>query len=200
MRPRMFSLPVLALCAALVLPGAVHLRIKHDGGLPASALRRAIEETRLIWDTAGITVTAGGPGDSVPADATVVIVRIESDEHQRASSHTVLGWITLDEQNVPGPIRISLAGLLNTISDVDFHGRRVRDLTPRMLEHVTAQAVGRVIAHELGHSLLRSARHTLTGLMRPGYSGVVLVDPSLAPFRIAGARLIAMRRPARAAR
>lgn len=194
----MFGLPVLALCAALGLPGAVHLRFELDGGLPASSLRRATEETRQIWNTAGITVTAGRPDEPVPAGARVVVVRIESNGQQRTSDHTVLGWITLDEHNVPSPIRVSLPGLLDTISGVDFYGRPVRDLTPRLLEQVTAQAVGRVIAHELGHYLTRSASHTLTGLMRPRYSGAMLVEPSLAPFRIAWARVIARRRPATA--
>ena len=61
-------------------------------------------------------------------------------------------------------------------------------------ERLIAQAIGRVAAHELGHYLLQSARHSETGLMRPQYSTEELVGPSLARFRLTADQMTAVQR------
>jgi hypothetical protein len=197
-----FTLPALALCATLCappgrtldLPRAVHLRVERNGGLSSEALRRAAEQTRLIWSPAGVTVTVGGPTDPVPDGAEIVVVRFESRGVPEDDGRTVLGWITLDERGVPSPIRVSLPGLQEILSEVEFLGHPVRYLGPGMFENLTGQAAGRVIAHELGHYLLRSSRHAAAGLMRPRYSGATLAGPSLEPFQTTAMQLASLRR------
>jgi hypothetical protein len=195
-----FSFPALALCATLCapasqtleLPRVVHLRIERDAGLSAEALRCAAEQARLIWSAAGVTVTTGRLTDPVPDGAEIVAVRIESRGVPQDDGQTVLGWITLDERGVPSPIRVSLPGLQEVLADAQLFGRPVRYLGPGLFEKLTGQAAGRVIAHELGHYLLRSSRHAAAGLMQPSYSGTTLAGPSLEPFKIAAVQLAAL--------
>lgn len=197
-----FTFSALALCATLCappgqtldLPRAVHLRVERDGGLSAEALKRAAEQTRLIWSAAGVTVTAGRPTDPVPDGAEIVVVQFESKGVPQDDGRTVLGWITLDERGVPSPIRVSVPGLQEVLSDAQLFGRPLRYLGPGVVESLTGQAAGRVIAHELGHYLLRSSRHAADGLMRSRYSGTTLAGPSLEPFQIAALQLAALRR------
>lgn len=196
----MFDIPVLVLCAVLsapaatpALPRTVHLLIEQDGGLPASALHDATEQTRLIWKAAGVTVTSGREADPVPAGAEIVPLRIEPETSKQINGRTVLAWVNLDEQRRPGPIFVSLPGLSKLLSRGDFHGRPVADQTRNVIRELTAQSVGRVIAHELGHYLLRSSLHSALGLMRPRYSAADLIGYSLAPFHIGPAQLAEIR-------
>jgi hypothetical protein len=203
----MFAVVVIFVAATLGLPAvhtlahppAVHLRFDRDGGLSAAALREAVKQTRSIWSDAGVAVTAGRPGDAIPAGAAVVAVRIESEKDWQIDGHSVLGWVTMDERGQPSPIHVSMPAVDALLSRIDFLGRPFRDHTRVVRERLTSQAIGRVMAHELGHYLLRSSRHADAGLMRPHYSGTALAEYSLSSFRIGAGLRLALRQAAVAA-
>ena len=50
--------------------------------------------------------------------------------------------------------------------------------------HDLARALGRVLAHEIGHVLLAAPYHDEAGLMRPVFRPDELADPDRAPFRL----------------
>jgi hypothetical protein len=45
-------------------------------------------------------------------------------------------------------------------------------------EEIVARALGRALAHEIGHYLLRSPHHTSSGLMQARHKGSTLGDPN----------------------
>src|SRR5262249_19924401 len=61
------------------------------------------------------------------------------------------------------------------------------DAAPGLLrERAIGRAVGRVLAHELGHYLLRSRWHARSGLMRAAHNTADLVGPERAMFALSG--------------
>jgi hypothetical protein len=59
-----------------------------------------------------------------------------------------------------------------------------RKEAPRVDERALGTALGRVLAHELGHLFLRLNGHRENGLMRPSFSHRVLVGKSDRAFRL----------------
>src|SRR5262249_2971069 len=56
------------------------------------------------------------------------------------------------------------------------HDRPMLELPARVRQQVISQALARVIAHEVGHYLLRSSTHAPTGLMRGGLTVSDIID------------------------
>ena len=172
---------------------AVHIRVDQDSRLSAHDLRSVIEEIASIWAAAGVRVTSGRYADPLPPGGALISLRIVGEQWQRGG-RTVLGWVTADvhEQQVP-TIFISNSGVRALLAKAQF-GHRAFTLQPVVLrDRLTAQAIGRVAAHELGHYFLQSGRHQERGLMRPTYLTTDLIAPSLKPFEIPATGRVALR-------
>jgi hypothetical protein len=55
-------------------------------------------------------------------------------------------------------------------------------------EVLTARAIGRALAHELGHYFLASKDHTKNGLMKAHRTAVEFFGPDDRPFKLDGAQ------------
>jgi hypothetical protein len=100
-----------------------------------------------------------------------------------------LGWIVFDGVTVPQQeIYLSQSNaitLMNTAAGVVG----VVDQMPTMQrETLLARAMGRALAHELGHYLLASKSHTEHGLMKAVLTAVELFQPGAGTFRIDAAQ------------
>jgi hypothetical protein len=60
----------------------------------------------------------------------------------------------------------------------------LQTMRPLQRETLVARGLGRALAHELGHFLLSSKRHTPSGLMRAQHTAAEMFEPGLAPFAI----------------
>ena len=69
-------------------------------------------------------------------------------------------------------------------ADTVVLGTRDWQQIPALRERVMGRVVGVVIAHEVGHVLLRSREHAPRGLMRPLLHTSELVDPSRDRFAL----------------
>jgi hypothetical protein len=97
----------------------------------------------------------------------------------------ILAWVSLAETGQPTPaVFVSIAGITSLLLSASVRGRPFGERPLALRETLIGQAVGRVLAHELGHYLLRSARHADVGLMRPRYSSADLIAPYLGPFQV----------------
>lgn len=165
-------------------PG-VHLTIDSRASLNESSIETAIDQVRQIWGTAGVTVSSGGDGGSSrPPDARVSVRLLNVPAPQRAKTGTtVLGWVARAEDGTVGPMMfVSLVGIETVLSRWQFNGVSYLDLPPSFRSRIVARAVGRVVAHEIGHYLLQSAVHSRKGLMRPEFTSTALGDASISPF------------------
>jgi hypothetical protein len=109
---------------------------------------------------------------------------------------TPLGWIHFDERNVPdSEIHLSYSNALDllhnsvgVVGDVDHMPLAERNL-------FLGRAMGRALAHEIGHYLLTSKVHTRRGLMKAVLTAAELFMPDAGGLRIDTdqRRLVAMR-------
>jgi hypothetical protein len=149
----------------------------------------------LVWTTAALAPESPAPAlaADAPADGTIArdasgnddvgasvggghayvivrrdLVRVHHDVAELGRRHrTVMGRVLYGY--VDGPlqlIEVSLSGTVSSINNVPHFNRPVSELPDRLRYQVVGRAIGRVIAHEIGHWLFGRG-HTATGLMKP---------------------------------
>jgi hypothetical protein len=145
-----------------------------------------LAETDAIWRPAGLTF-AWQRGVS---SATPTMLRVTIDDQQRPPTRgdLALGWIVFNDGSSPEPsIHLSYASAFEYMTKA----RGVVGFVERMpvLERDTymARALGRALAHELGHYLLASKTHTSDGLMSTRRSATELFGSSRHRFAISPA-------------
>jgi hypothetical protein len=191
---------IFLLSAFVVAPAAnatsltVHLSIDQDAGLSDAQLSQLIDQVREIWRPAGVDVAAGRYGEPPSPGAATVSLRITWTAPRRESAGPpVLAWVGRPVVGGLKPVLcVSLPGIAELLDPADFLGRPLRQGPGAARQRLIAQAIGRVVAHELGHFLLQSASHTAAGLMRADYSPRDLLGLSLEPFRVTADQLPAV--------
>jgi hypothetical protein len=165
--------PLLLLHISLALPTA---------GMTPDARRAALTEIAAIWSIHGVVVDAS---TGTPA-RDGVLLRVVAEPRPQSMGRPwsgPLASITFDETGAPVPvITLYLAALVDMIARANIRDAG-GDSAPAILrERAIGRAVGRVLAHELGHYLLRSRWHARTGLMRPAHTAADLVGLERAMF------------------
>lgn len=176
-----------AMLALALLLSSVHIRLDQDGGLTAAQVRVVVDQMRKIWASAGVGFTCGNhDGPSAPGEARVSLRILRSASAPTSGGEAVLAWTVIDRVQGSGPVLlVSLPAITTLLSRAEFAGYRVDRLTIDVREELTARAIGRVAAHELGHHLLQLAGHQDHGLMRRSFSPADLVGSWLGPFQVA---------------
>jgi hypothetical protein len=191
-----FAMLAAALLAATLAHAQVPLSIGVPAGAPLSseAIRAMCEETDAIWRGAGIAI-AWRAGGAAP-DLRVVFDDPAPVAHDRRS--ITLGWLVFDDY-VPAPtIHLSYANTRRLLEESFGLVGSVDVMKPWHRETLVARALGRSLAHELGHYLLGSKVHTPSGLMRGDRLAAEMFQPGRSAFAIdQSARALAVSRLAR---
>jgi len=143
----------------------------------------AMEEVTAIWAPYGVdiqTADLSGPRRDGAVRLTVVLAA-----HTDAiTARDALGSI-LFHDDLPLP---SIFVYPNTIADLvsttTVLGRTDREWTTGFREFVHGRVLGRALAHEIGHFLMRSRRHSSAGLMRARQPVWELVSPARDGFTL----------------
>jgi hypothetical protein len=168
-------------------PFVVNVHLQVDRSIRSRVIPAELKnETEALWRPYGVHlewIDAPAPG-AAPSGLSleVILERQIIDEPGLPKWTTVLGLATI-KRNAPSarPIRVSLDATesvlaLRTVSRTST-GRIVND-------YDLGRALGRVLAHEIGHSLLRAPYHDDVGLMRAGFRPDELAALDRAPFRL----------------
>jgi len=147
--------------ASAVIDDSLLVRIYDNAGVLASELAAALRTTHDILRRADLSVDwvrcgarRDGPGPAVcdqPLSSGDVVVRLTEGSDQENGERRALGYSLFDGKGVSGFATVY-------VDRVDWLARRA--------QYPRAPLLGRAIAHEIGHLLLRSNAHTQTGLMR----------------------------------
>jgi hypothetical protein len=159
----------------------VHLKLGFDPSITSKMVKDVVrEEAAAIWKPYGVDlVWSAEADDSAPLHYDVAIVRQGGAAGHRVSE-PVLGRTVLNPQGVVrGPIRIFLDSV-DALLD-ELHGGN-----PWLHDPELARALGRVLAHELGHVLLGPPRyHDAEGLMRTKFTSEDLGRVDRTRFKLA---------------
>ena len=165
---------------------AIVVSVSATADVSPSLVDRVIDETNAIWKPAGVTFLWLRQDAHAPAAVDVVI------GHERGTAqpyNAPLGWIEFDDGAPQRQLYLSLENALALLEGA----RGTVGLVSRMplLERETylARALGRALAHEMGHYLLAAKTHTATGLMKANFSASEFFVPDHSQFRLTSAQL-----------
>lgn len=168
---------------------------------------RILAEASAIWRPSGVTFIwqrparevvpysrASDTGPSVPNTLRLIIG--DNRGPGRPDGRLPLGWILFDDVTAPEQeIYVSHANaLLMMVESRDAVGV-MEQMPTRQRETLLARAMGRALAHELGHYLLASKVHATRGLMKASLTAAELFANDSAALRLEPAqrRVIAAR-------
>jgi hypothetical protein len=151
-------------------------------GVMPHLVTETLDEAGAVWTTTGITlawrvVTGGRPEYS----ATPHVVINDDVGQTPRGGQTPIGWVQFRHPDEPDQeIHISRGNGMKLLRASTGFGRSVDQMPPAEVDTLLGRMLGRALAHELGHYLLRSPTHTRFGLMR----GDRTVQEFLAPGRL----------------
>jgi hypothetical protein len=165
---------------SLAMPPTLHVRLHLKAPAKDLSLPRVADEIRAIWAPClKVVVIVGEETCSTCSD----VVRVSIDDVPPAPSSDALGWIDFENGEPTREITVSLRQMRRLLRDARWMDRRIAD-TPKLWTEFFARSVGRAIAHEIGHYVLRSASHHTSGLMRTGLNPNDLMQPKRDRFRL----------------
>jgi len=159
---------------AAVVPIAppLHITLWFADNVPESLARRMTDEADAVWRPNGVTFVWERAEKGRPAGPLEVIV---DNDHGTTSGGPPLGWIRFDAHDAPGPlIHMSYANVVALLQDSNGVVGNLNEMPITERETYLGRAMGRALAHELGHYLLASKAHSRTGLMRSSMTAVDL--------------------------
>ena len=131
---------------------------------------RTLEEASAIWRPTGVTFkwqkAAPVQAEANPPRPTRPRVLIDDKRGTPRGAASPIGWVNFVDDEPDGDIHISHANaerFVLTVGGIDGSARR---MTPAERFLLVGRTLGRALAHEIGHYLLKSREHTTNGLMK----------------------------------
>jgi hypothetical protein len=141
------------------------------------------EEAEQIWRPYGVRITWSDcsiEGEPFPLTA---VLGWELERSGVPDGPTVLGRAFVEPRDPPTrPIRVSFQATEQILA---LRRNAWTSIAGHLHERELARALGRVLAHEIGHVLLALRAHEQTGLMRAVFTPDELAAPERSPFALA---------------
>ena len=162
--------------------------------MPAELVPRVLEEATAIWNTAGVTFVwrrvspqAAARMDQVPA-ATALRIVFGTARGVGTENGIPLGWIRFDDDEPTREIYVSYRNAVEYLNGSEAVVGLPSQMTMLERDIYLSRAMGRALAHELGHYLLASKEHTRGGLMRATHTASDFFDAQRRAFAIDAAQ------------
>lgn len=164
----------------------LQLIVSPDVALPDVSMAVVAREVRAIW-APYVDVVLSWPHATRPeADLTIALDFVDppGPASMAAPDGESVGWIEFVNGEPQPAIAVSPERARRLIANATYMGQPVHRLPSALVRRLTAVAVGRAVAHEIGHYLLGTPAHAATGLMRASLRPRDIVE-SAAPVRLA---------------
>jgi hypothetical protein len=137
-------------------------------GISPHLVTETLDEAGAIWNDAGITLAwRVVPGGRPEYSAAPHIVINDASGPRTPEGQTPVGWVEFRRPDDPDQeIHLSRANGMRLLQLASEPGKSIELQPPKAVDILLGRMLGRALAHELGHFLLRSRSHTRTGLMR----------------------------------
>jgi hypothetical protein len=153
--------------------------------LPVGTVRTMKDETSHIWSSSDVTIVWLDSADHASAAAADVDLKVmleESAEPGRAwaaQRGLVLAAVHQPETSCgQGLVRLWVTRVRRHLASIRLLGFPLANLPQSLNELVLARALGRALAHEVGHYLLGTGQHRSYGLMRAQFTPQELLEPA----------------------
>jgi hypothetical protein len=186
-----------ALAAAPVPLPPMTVRVVAAHDISPTLVAALLDETSAIWRRTGITfiwqhddhdLFRTAMSTDTPSPPPMLRIVIGHTARQSIDGRTPLGWIMFDDATTPEQeIEISYANAV-TLLEASRGVVGVAATMPRLeRETLLARAMGRALAHELGHYLSASKAHADSGLMKAVQSAFELFVADRSRFGLGAA-------------
>jgi hypothetical protein len=141
-------------------------------------------EVRELWKPY-LDVVFRTDAETVCAGTLRLLITDQADATTDARRSPPLGWIEFVDHEQPAQtITVSARAARRMQREGRWLGRPLGTLPLGSSQTFMARALGRAIAHEIGHYLLRSTTHSPGGLMRARFTVADIMDNSRSHFRL----------------
>jgi hypothetical protein len=155
----------LALIAANASPTPIVVTVVAPRDVSKSLVSQICAEAGAIWAPAGIALEWNRNAPTHEARGLTIEVTID-DRPTPARRDGALGWVVFKGDGPEHLIHLSRV----SAEDLLHRTPGLTDATIASHEALIGRALGRALAHELGHYILRSKVHTGSGLMRAAWT------------------------------
>src|SRR5262245_39086087 len=168
--------------------------VEAASDIPARLVAAIVAETDAVWRGTGIqffwqrAARDAQPASSMPTPYRTPILRVQigHETHGTREWTFPLGWIVFDDPQTPEQeIYLSYENALTLLDKSDGVVGPTRAMPQLQREALLARALGRSLAHEIGHYLLASKVHTEKGLMMAVHSAFELFGIERVRFGLA---------------
>ena len=181
----LFPSPTFAARCADVGPRELTLHMIDRARLTTTAQTTLMTEVTRIWRPAGFAVAwrPAPAGEIQDAGTGVYVIVVPEAQDLTTENGFGLALIRFSNGQAHRHIYASVGATARVIARDTVHPRLA---TPpgRVAQQGIARALGRAVAHEVGHYLANSPDHAPRGLMRASHRTADLVAPTLRPFRV----------------
>lgn len=140
------------------------INVSTPADLSPTLVDRIVAEADAIWRPTGLTLIWNRRPQPVAGSTLRAVISQARGTTPRTSSDEPLGWTTF-EAGAPLPLLyVSYANAVELLQNASGGGVERMPLLER--DTYLGRALGRALAHELGHYLFASKGHTRTGLMQ----------------------------------
>lgn len=170
--------------SAAPIPSSLTIAVHMTHGMSNTIAKDALREASAIWKLGGVTLDwHATPEPPAGAGRSTVDVTFDDAPGSVAGQDVPLGWVTLDASGVPeGTIFLSRKNALRLVDTIDEY----RERPLKFKERLVARALGRALAHELGHYLTGSREHSVSGLMKGRRLAPEFFSPARVGFNVNG--------------
>jgi len=159
---------------------AISVHVMASSDLSPALVSAVLDEASAIWSAVGVRFVWRSGAEA----AANVRLLIGGGGHP-LDEPLPLGWIGFDDDGRPAPqIYLSYTNAVTLLHGAQRTLGRVDSMPPAQQNTYLSRALGRALAHELGHYLFASRQHTADGLMRARHTSDNLFGPSRRPFSI----------------
>ena len=149
---------------------------------------RTLEEASAIWRPTGVTFkwqkAAAVQADANPPRPTRPRVLIDDKRGTPRGAASPIGWVNFVDDEPDGDIHISHVNAERFVLSVGGIDGSARRMTPAERFLLLGRTLGRALAHEIGHYLLKSKAHTTNGLMKGRRTVKEFIDAGRHGFEI----------------
>jgi len=157
--------------------------------LPAWSAGALVAETNAIWWDSHLSLRwrtidlYDPPAEPEIAGSLKVLIMAREVPGAGVPASLTVGELVLNEGAMPLAIA-SITGARRIVEEAQRFQVLER---PHAVEHRLGVVLGRAVAHEIGHYLLRTKTHAPRGLMRAAIDAREFADPASRTFRLDGA-------------
>lgn len=160
------------------------INVSTPADLSPTLVDRVVAEADAIWRPTGLTLIWNRQPQPVPGSTLRAVISHARGTAPRTSNDEPLGWITFQDG---APVPLLYVSYANAV-DLLENSSGVVGAADRMplLERDTylGRALGRALAHELGHYLFASKGHTRAGLMQATHTAWELFASARGRFQL----------------